>query len=109
LPRGGRPLSWLGALEMDTRSRPGGSEIPASEPENLLGIARTSSRGEASVRVQDDGPSREAGPELSRPESPLAPRSFTFAGSPRHILGCKEAKRFADPSASPLSLDPLRT
>ena len=32
-----------------------------------------------------------------------------FAGSPRHILGCKEAKRSAEQSASPLSLYPLRT
>ena len=32
-----------------------------------------------------------------------------FAGSPRHTLGCQEAKRSADQSASPLSLYPLRT
>ena len=32
-----------------------------------------------------------------------------FVRSPHHILGCQEAKRFADPSASPLELYPLRT
>src|SRR5262245_48958478 len=35
---------------------------------------------------------REVRPESSRPETPLAPRSFMFAGSPRHLLGGQEAK-----------------
>jgi hypothetical protein len=32
-----------------------------------------------------------------------------FAGSQRLILECREAKRLADPSATPLRLFPLRT
>ena len=52
---------------------------------------------------------REVGPESSRPETSLAPRSSMFVRSPRHILGCQEAKRSAEPSANPLRLYPLRT
>jgi hypothetical protein len=84
-------------------------EIPGSEPDNLLGIARTSSRSAASVRVQDDGRAVSSAPSRVGPRDPLTPRSSMFAGSPHHSLGCQEATRSAAPSASPLSLYPLRT
>ena len=51
----------------------------------------------------------ELGPESSWPEISLALRLSMIAGSPCPTLGCQEAKRSAEPSASPLWRYPLRT
>jgi hypothetical protein len=82
-------------------------QISAGQFDHLREIARTSFRAHASVKEYKTG--CEVGPESSCPEISVSLRSFMFAGSLRHVLGSREAKRFADESASPLRLYPLRT